>query len=94
VGLLCLGLVLSVLLPQIGRGWVGLLLLAPLAGVFYWRGAERLEQVKLQVEALPTASAQGMAGQTQLTVTAHRDEIIELQRSLQLRGVDSGASNH
>lgn len=94
VGLLCLGLVLAILLPQIGKGFLSLTLLAPAAGLFYWRGAERVEQVKLQVEPWPAApnqaSVQGavQGERSRLTVTAHRDEIIELQRSLKLREAD------
>lgn len=85
LGLLCLGLVLSVLLPQVDRGFWGLILLAPLAGAFYWQGAKRLEQVKFKVEPLPGSP---QAQETRLTVTAHRDEIIALQRSFKLRGAD------
>lgn len=90
VGLLCLGLVLAILLPQFGKGFLGLTVLAPAAGLFYWQGAERIEQVKLQVEPWPADLDQGAAQEkrSRLTVTAHRDEIIELQRSLNLREAD------
>ncbi len=89
--LLCLGLVLATLVPQVWRGFLGLTLLSPLAAVFYWRKAKRPEQVCLRVESLgPTLdnSSNSSKAQTLLTVTAHRDEIIELQRDLKLRKVD------
>lgn len=81
IGLLCLALVLSILLPNFGAIFLALVLLAPAAGVFYWKKAGRPEQVSLKVEPQTGASAQP---QSQITVVAHRDELIELQRSLQL----------
>jgi ABC-type transport system involved in cytochrome bd biosynthesis fused ATPase/permease subunit len=78
VGALCLALVLSMVLPLSLRSGLSLLLLAPLAGGFYWRSAGRSEQVSLQVEANsdPLTSL--------ITVKAHRDELAELQRALSL----------
>jgi hypothetical protein len=72
VGSVCLALVLSMLFPAIAPASWGLLLIAPLAGVFYWRGAGRTETVSL--EAKP--------GQRLIQVTAHRDELAELKRAL------------
>jgi Flp pilus assembly protein TadB len=86
VSLLCLALVLSALSPQVGIGSLLLSLLSPLAGWFYWQQAERPEQVFLKVESFssnPDDSHQ--ANQSLVTVTAHRDELIELQRALKLR---------
>lgn len=87
-GLLCLGLVLATLVPEIGQRFLGLTLLSPLAAVFYWRKAKRPEQVRLRVEPLVTDLETSSEAQTLLTVTAHRDEITELQKDLKLRGVD------
>jgi hypothetical protein len=81
-GLLCLSLVLSVLYPTLSSIFLGLVLLSPAAGVFYWEKAGRSEQVSLKVEAVPT---QEMATQTLITVTAHRDELRELQQALKLK---------
>lgn len=81
IGGLCLSLVLSILLPQFSSLWLGLVLLSPIAGVFYWRRAARPEKVLLQVEPGQETS---IAPQTFVTVTAHRDELAELQRSLPL----------
>ena len=43
IGILCLALVLAILFPNFSVAWFSLLLLAPLAGVFYWRKAGRSE---------------------------------------------------
>jgi hypothetical protein len=90
VGMLCLMLVLSMVLPNWSMLWIGLLLLSPLAGVFYWRGAERVEQVSLTIKTLNSESAPRVpqdstkAGKSVITVTAHRDELAELRRALSL----------
>lgn len=80
IGLLCLALVLSLVLPSFSPIFLAQVLLAPVAGVFYWKKAGRREQVCLKVEPQPGATQP----QSQITVVAHRDELIELQRSLQL----------
>jgi hypothetical protein len=83
IGILCLSLILTLLLPQLSA-WLllSLVLLSPLAGLFYWRNAARPEQVLLQVEAMsePTAGSQ-----TQVRIVAHRDELAELKKTLQLK---------
>jgi Cofactor assembly of complex C subunit B len=80
VGILCLTLVIAMLFPASKPLVLLLVLLAPLAGVFYWKKAGRAEQVALQVEFL-----EGSAPQSVLTVTAHRDEVIALRQSLNLK---------
>lgn len=81
-GILCLSLVLSLLYPTLTYAFFALVLLAPIAGVFYWKKAGRSEQVLLTVEAVPT---QNMGSQSLLTVTAHRDEVQELKQALKLK---------
>lgn len=81
-GILCLSLVLSLLYPKLSSVFFALILLAPAAGVFYWNKAGRSEQVLLKVEAAPN---QDTDSQSLITVTAHRDELIELQESLKLK---------
>ncbi len=81
-GLLCFVLVLSLLYPSLSNLFLALILLAPAAGVFYWKKAGRLEQVGLKVEALPD---RGKVGQSLITVTAHRDELLQLQQALPLK---------
>lgn len=83
IGTLCLVLVLLMVLPEGSNIWFVLLLLSPLAGVFYWRGANRLEQVSLKVEATANDTS------SVITVKAHRDELAELQRLLSLKPFDS-----
>jgi len=81
VGILCLALVWGMLFPTLSTLFLSLVVLSPVAGLFYWKKAGRSEQVMLKLEAnnnqLPTSS--------QITVIAHRDELIELQRALQLK---------
>ncbi len=84
-GILCLSLVLSFLYPTFTNFFLGLVILAPSAGVFYWKKAGRSEQVSLKVESLPTAKT---GQQTLLTVTGHRDELAQLKQSLHLKAQD------
>lgn len=81
IGILCLALVLALLFPAGARFFPVLVVLAPGAGLFYWKRSERPEQVSLQIDTRQTDSFQA---ERVLTVTAHRDELAELQRSLQL----------
>jgi len=82
VGILCLTLVWSFLFPNWTTAFSVLILLAPGAGVFYWKKAGRKERVWLKVEA---TGGDRVPPQSLLTVTAHRDELIQLQRSLKLK---------
>jgi Cofactor assembly of complex C subunit B len=98
IGLLCVSLMLSFALPDAARFLPALTVLAPIAGLFYWRKSARPERVLLQVEtnlaevgADTPGSEMGKTGQSVLTVTAHRDELAELQRSLSLTRVDEEA---
>jgi Cofactor assembly of complex C subunit B len=86
VGLLCLSLVLSLLFPGTAALFLGLELLSPLAGWFYWQKAGRTEQVLLKIE---DSLGEG-TNQTQslITVTAHRDELAALQEALNLTAWD------
>ena len=81
IGLLCLSLVLSMLWPTLTLALLALVLFSPLAGVFYWRKAGRVETVLLKVEPEEPGSDRD---RSTLTVTAHRDELAELQRFLAL----------
>lgn len=77
IGLFCLGLVLGILIPDLENIWLWSTLASPLAGIFYWRGIAREQKVSLQL--LPDAK---------LKVRAHKDEITELQRSLNLEKLE------
>jgi hypothetical protein len=78
IGLGCLGVVLGILLPDLENLWFWLIVISPIAGVFYWRGTPREQQVSLQL--LPEA---------RLKVRAHKDEIAELERSLKLEKIEA-----
>lgn len=81
VGILCLALVWSILFPSLSQVLFSLVLLSPGAGVFYWKKAARSEQVSLKLEP----SSEQPQQQSQVTIVAHRDELIELARSLKLK---------
>ncbi|WP_088893453.1 cofactor assembly of complex C subunit B [Leptolyngbya ohadii] len=83
IGIFCLVLVLSYLFPNAGNVLLLLLLLAPGAGVFYWKKSARLEQVAVKVEPDQVNQPHRF-----LTVTGHRDELAELQRSLNLKAAE------
>ncbi len=78
IGLICLGLVLGILIPDLENLWLWLAIFSPLAGIFYWRGTPRERKVSLQL--LP---------ESRLKVRAHKDEIEELQRALKLEKIDA-----
>jgi len=84
-GFLCLALVLSLLFPGIGSIFLGLILLAPAAGLFYWQRAGRPERVSLKLETLPHEKK---GTRSLITVTAHRDELAALQEALQLKACE------
>ncbi|MEJ1934882.1 cofactor assembly of complex C subunit B [Nostoc sp. NIES-2111] len=83
-GLFCLSLVFALLFPKFGNIFFVLVLFAPLSGLFYWRKAGRLEKVLLKLE--PQANQQQTF--SKITVVAHRDELIELQRVLPLKAAE------
>ncbi len=84
LGLACLSLVVSLLFPSFGVLSLGIVLLAPLSGIFYWQKSERLERVLLKLES--NSSQQHPS--SKITVIAHRDELSELQRVLQLKMIE------
>jgi Flp pilus assembly protein TadB len=79
IGCFCAALVLAYLFPEGTRFFPVLVLVAPVAGAFYWKKSGRSEQVALRVEKLV---AEGMPSQSLLTVTGHRDELAELKQTL------------
>ncbi|MBU7582961.1 MAG: cofactor assembly of complex C subunit B [Nostoc sp. TH1S01] len=82
VGLVCLSFVLSLLLPNISSFFLGIVLLSPLSGLFYWKKAGRTEKVLLHLQK---ANQDEPNSPGKITVTAHRDELIELQKALNLK---------
>lgn len=81
VCILCFDLIFSFLWPQQASFSLGLLLLAPLAGVFYWRRAARVEQVDFKIR--PVTDREDFL--SQLTIRAHRDELIQLRQNVPLK---------
>ncbi len=76
IGTACLQLVLSVQLPELWQanwGSAGIAIAMLSTGIFYARGAHRKEQVKLVAQA-----------EDHLLIIGHRDELRQLQRSLNL----------
>ncbi len=87
VGGLCLGLVISLAVPEAGYLPLGLVAIAPAAGFFYWKTSGRIEQVVLRVEMLdgetPIATEAGVAT-GRIIIKAHRDEVEALRLALEL----------
>jgi len=90
VGFACLALIMATLFPGWGRFLFALVLLSPLAGLFYWRKSSRPEKVTFKVEALDAtsdATSQPTLGQTpdniisKLTVEGHRDELAAMKNA-------------
>ena len=81
VGFSCLALVLFLLFPNVDRLFWFLVLLAPVAGVFYWRKAGRWEEILLRV--IPQTDKPNL-----VSVTAHRDELIQLEENLSVQTVE------
>ena len=81
-GCLCLGLALSMVFPKSGQLFLWLVVLSPLAGVFYWQKAKRPERVSIQLEWVAN---EGQKTESAIAVTGHRDELAVLQRTLNLR---------
>lgn len=86
LGLLCFGLVLSLIYPPLTPLFLGLSILSPLAGLFYWKQAGRIEKICLTLESISEPTAQQNSA---VIVTAHRDELIQLQQALSLTPVNS-----
>ena len=78
VGFSCLALVLFLLFPNANNLVWLIVVLSPLAGVFYWRKAGRWEEILLKVVSRQDSP-------NLINVTAHRDELIQLQENLSVR---------
>ncbi len=85
LGLLCLVLVLSFVYPPLTPLFFVLELLSPVAGIFYWKKARRIERVFLSLESL---TEQGSQQGSLLTLTAHRDEVIQLKQNFPLKSAN------
>jgi len=84
-GTLSLGLLLGMLVPQPGQIFLALVLLSPLAGIFYWKKAGRFEQVSLKLESVAESGSQT---KSVVTVRAHRDELAAMEKALDLKPLE------
>ena len=82
IGLLCLSLVLSSLFPGLIWLFLAMIALSPVSGIFYWNKAGKLEKVLLKLSPQENSNSS-----SKITVVAHRDELIELQKKLQLKQI-------
>ena len=89
VGILCFDLLLAFTTPDYWMWSLGLLAIAPIAGVIYWQRAGRQESVSFQIQ--PHDSVQSVG--SRLVVTAHRDELLHLRKSLGLIPEDASSSH-
>ncbi|MCL2932325.1 MAG: cofactor assembly of complex C subunit B [Trichodesmium sp. MAG_R03] len=83
VGALCFGLAISMLVPEFGQYFIWLILVSPLAGIFYWQKSKRPEQVDIKLEGI---LSEGSSSKSLLSITGHRDELSALQRAFSLKG--------
>lgn len=81
VGFSCLALILFLLFPDANSFVWLLVMLSPLAGVFYWRKAGRWEEILLKVVSRTDSP-------NLVSITAHRDELIQLEENLSVQTVD------
>ncbi len=83
VGMICLVLVLEMTLPEGGVFWWLLLAIAPGAGFFYWKKANRPESVSFRLESGT------VEGTSVIKLQAHRDEVESLREALELELLES-----
>jgi Cofactor assembly of complex C subunit B len=83
-GFLCLGLVLNYIFTS--NLYLGLAILAPLAGLFYWKKSERLEQI---IFVAPEKKSGEQSNGRMFSLTGHRDELKILERSLKLQPAET-----
>ncbi|XAR52064.1 hypothetical protein NMG60_11006916 [Bertholletia excelsa] len=49
ISLASVSLVLTITIPEVGNNWFWLIILSPLAGLYYWKRASRKEQIKVKM---------------------------------------------
>lgn len=85
ISLGCVALVLSILFPSHQSAYASLTLLSPLAGLFYWKGANRSEVVKVTVTPGDQCLDRNQTPKTHVSISAHRDELAALQSKINLK---------
>lgn len=79
VGLGSLGLVLSILLPDVGSKAYALALLSPYAGIFYWNNAQREDVIQVRME---TSDDERTIG---LTAQGGKEDLERFSKALELQ---------
>lgn len=87
IGLVSIILVLRIAFPRLESSAYWLLIVTPIAPIFYWRGANRVESVEFQLEALENQDLGGIQATTGLKISAHRDELIALEANVPVKRV-------
>ncbi|WP_069789312.1 cofactor assembly of complex C subunit B [Cyanobacterium sp. IPPAS B-1200] len=77
-GLFSFSLVLQMLFHPEINWFLGLIILSPIAGFFYWKGSKRVEEVAFRIDNVVDEEEKK---ETVFTIQAHRDELINLQTS-------------
>ncbi len=71
---------LNAVLPVIGKpNWFYLCLLAPYAGVYYWRSGDRVDDIQVKLESNDDDT------ENQITFMGNDDELDRMWRALDLR---------
>lgn len=83
IGLFCFSLILSFLYPSLTLFFLGLVLFCPVGGLFYWKKSGRFEKVLLEVKTGSEPNQSQLDGglQSSIIITAHRDELAQLQKA-------------
>jgi hypothetical protein len=82
IGFACVGLIVGTAFPSLGDMTIGIVMLSPLAGAYYWKKASKSERVVIAVQATGEATSS-------LTAIGHRDELNVLRQMLRSQGAVS-----
>lgn len=79
IGFACVGLIVGTAVPSLADNTIGIVILSPLAGAYYWKKAKKSERVVIAVQE---------TGESKSSVTAigHRDELNVLRQMLRSQG--------
>ena len=78
LGLASFGLVLSVLFPDLGAKAYLITLLSPYAGIYYWKNAQRIDEVKVKLEVSDDEQM------TSVIAQGDKEDLERFSRALQL----------
>jgi len=91
VGFACVGLIVGTAVPSLADAAIGVTILSPLAGAYYWKKAGKSERVAISVREVGNAEESGNAADADearslLTAIGHRDELLVLRQMLKSEG--------